>query len=72
MASDFYMTLPSNASMLVYPDNILAHYITDLPHRIDLFGEWECGRAEIQYPHTWYNVRADDNWFFLNKTVVRG
>ncbi len=43
MATDFYLTLPSNASMKMYPDNTLAHYITNLPQRIDLTGEWECG-----------------------------
>ena len=65
MATDFYLTLPSNASMKMYPDNTLAHYITDLPRSIDLTGEWECGLAEIQYPHTWYNVTEEDVWFFL-------
>ena len=53
--------------MKMYPDNTLAHYITDLPQRIDLTGEWECGLAEIQYPHTWYNIGVDDIWFFLNE-----
>ena len=67
MTNDFYLTLPSNASMKMYPDNTLAHYITDLPQRIDLTGEWECGLAEIQYPHTWYNIGVDDIWFFLNE-----
>ena len=67
MTNDFYLTLPSNASMKMHPDNALAHYITDLPQRIDLTGEWECGLAEIQYPHTWYNVRVDDSWFFINE-----
>ena len=67
MATDFYMTLPSNASMKTHLDNTLTHYITDLPQRIDLTGEWECGLAEIQYPHTWYNVTEDDVWLFLNE-----
>ena len=65
MATDFYMTLPSNASMKTHPDNTLTHYITDLPKRIDLTGEWECGLSDIQYPHTWYNVTEDDVWLFL-------
>ena len=72
MAADFYLTLPSNASMKMYPDNTLAHYITDLPRRIDLTGEWECGLAEIQYPHTWYNVTEEDVWFFLNEKNPTG
>ena len=65
MATDFYMTLPSNASMKTHPDNTLTHYVTDFPQRIDLTGEWECGLSDIQYPHTWYNVTEDDVWLFL-------
>ena len=49
MATDFYMTLPSNAYMKVRE------------------WEWECGLAEIRYPHTWYNVREGDTWFYLNE-----
>ena len=60
------MTLPSNASMKMHPDNTLTHYVTNLPQRIDLTGEWECGLAEFQYPHTWYNVTENDVWLFLN------
>ena len=72
MATDFYLTLPSNASMKMYPDNTLAHYITDLPRLIDLTGEWECGLAEIQYPHTWYNIVMYDTLLFLNETIAMG
>ena len=68
MANDFYLTLPSNASMNMYPDNTLA----DLPQRIDLSGEWECGLAEIQYPHTWYNITEEDTCFFHNEKYPVG
>ena len=44
----------------------MARYNTDLPQLISLSGEWECGLAEIQYPHILYNVREEDIWFFLN------
>ena len=54
--SDFYLTLPSNSSMDVYPDNTLTRYQTKLPHRIELEGRWEVGLVELQYPHNWYNV----------------
>ena len=58
MASDdFYIVLPSNASMTTHPNNTLAQYITNLPRRISLSGDWECGLTEIHYPHDWYNVR---------------
>ena len=70
MATDFYMTLPSNASMKTHLDNTLTHYTTDLPRRIDLVGEWECGLTEMQYSHTWYNVTEDDVWLFLNEIDV--
>ena len=59
MASDdFYLVLPSNSSMSMYPNNTLAQYVTNLPRRISLSGEWECGLTEIHYPHDWYNVRG--------------
>ena len=57
MASEFYLVLPSNSSMLTHPNNTLAPYITNLPRCISLSGVWECGLTEIHYPHDWYNVR---------------
>ena len=57
MASDFYLVLPSNSLMDIHPNNTLAQYVTNLPRRISLHGEWECGLTEIHYPHDWYNVR---------------
>ena len=43
--------------MDIHPNNTLAQYITNLPRRISLHGDWECGLTEIHYPHDWYNVR---------------
>ena len=57
MASDFYLVLPSNSSMDIHPNNTLAQYIINLPRRISLHGEWDCGLTDIYYPHDWYNVR---------------
>ena len=57
MASEFYLVLPSNSSMITHPNNTLAQYITNLPRRINISGVWECGLTEIHYPHDWYNVR---------------
>ena len=58
-----YLTLPSNASMSLYPGNTLTNYITALPQRVRLEGQWECGLVEIQYCHSWYNVRRENAWF---------
>ena len=43
----------------------MIYYITTLPQRISLSGQWECGLVEIQYPHSWYNVREDDTSLFI-------
>ena len=55
MASEFYLVLPSNSSMVTHPNNTLAQYITNLI--IIPSGVWECGLTEIHYPRDWYNVR---------------
>jgi hypothetical protein len=54
----FYLTLPSNISMDYFPNNTLASFTTRLPEMLDLDGSWEIELAEIQYPHSWYNVRT--------------
>jgi len=66
--SSFYMTLPSNSSMDVFPDNTLAEYATKLPQNFDMQGEWEVGMSEIQFPTSWYNVSRQDARLFLKVT----
>ena len=47
---DFYITLPSNASMEKYPDNRPGNLKVDLSHRHELNdGQWEMGLSEIQF-----------------------
>ncbi|KAJ8048960.1 hypothetical protein HOLleu_01484 [Holothuria leucospilota] len=55
MAS-FYVTLPSNSSPDVYPQNTLTNYRVKLAQPITLEGDWEVGLAEFIYPHQWYNI----------------
>jgi len=47
----FYVTLLSNASIDLYPDNTRAVFTTYLAHPIDLgtSSEWEVGLCEISY-----------------------
>jgi len=48
----FYVTLFSNASIDLYPDNTRAVFTTHLAHPIDLgtsSSEWEVGLCEISY-----------------------
>ena len=62
----FYMTLPSNSSMAFFPNNTLTEYKVKLPFHVDLTGNWEVGLASITFPHTWYNIRDDDQRFYLD------
>ncbi len=57
--SNFYATLPSNASNKEHPQNKPEHYTVVLPITIEFKGEWEVALMEIQYPNNWYNVIED-------------
>ena len=35
--------------------------MTKLPRTLQLAGEWKVGVAEIDYPHTWNNIREGTN-----------
>jgi hypothetical protein len=41
---------------------VLLYYTTKLPKIMDLDGGWEIGLAEIQFPHSWYNVKNKEAW----------
>ena len=78
MESEFYVKLPSNSSMEYFPDNKTSNFVTKLSRTLQLDGEWEVGLADIDYPHTWYNIRkgknsveiyAPDNLYLVFKTV---
>lgn len=62
----FYVTLPCNASLSVYPDNRISSYRTKLATPIDLKGRWTVGLCEIEYPRSWYNFNREDGAFLLN------
>ena len=59
--NDFYLTLPSNVNVGSQYLNKTNSYTTPLPATIELNGSWECGIAEITYPHSWDNVRENNN-----------
>lgn len=56
----FYITLPSNASMDIFPNNTLAEFKVKLPNHMNLDGDWEVGLASITFPRTWFTIRAKD------------
>lgn len=45
----FYLTLPSNASMDMYPNNVVSNFITSLQNPIKLEGEWVVALTKIIY-----------------------
>ena len=62
MSNRMFLTLPSNSSLLYYPENTLANFKTHLLNKIQLGhgGDWEIGLAEIQYPRNWLTISAKD------------
>ena len=67
--TQFYLWLPSNSSLDVFPENTLAEYRVQLPQTIKLVDEWEVAITEFQYPHTWNNVHNNSHWnrFYIKK-----
>jgi len=62
MSHQFYLTLPSNSSMDIYPDNKTSNFIVNLPNALELNNRnWEVGFSEIQFPHLWYNISKGRN-----------
>jgi len=70
MANNFYVTLPSNASMKYFPDNTQSNWITLMNPPIELTDDWEVGLSEIHIPTTWQNINLSNNLFkvtYLNQ-----
>ena len=55
----FYITLPSQSSKDLFPENNPSEYIVRLPHWIQLKGEWEIGLHSITYTQ-WNIIRHLD------------
>ena len=56
---NFYIALPSDSSVLYFPENKISGFTTKLPREIVLDGSWECGATEVRYPLTFFNVVDD-------------
>jgi hypothetical protein len=70
--SHLYIMLPFDSTANYYPDNTIAHFVTKLPERICLEGEYEVDSAEIIYLHTWYNgYNGDKNYWIAVIEVDR-
>ena len=67
MRRQFYMTLPSNSSMDLFPSNTLSNFKVKLPEMVNLSGEWEVGLSSITFPHSWYSITKENQTFFLDR-----
>lgn len=63
--SEFYVTLPSNASMIMFPNNTQSHFTTKLSPALILKGEYEVGLAEIIIPRSFFNITHSNNKYDL-------
>ena len=61
-SSGFYVQLPSNASMDLYPNNKLCCYKTQLPRTLHFDGKYEVGLVEIQYPNSWRTFHEENSY----------
>ena len=52
-STSFFMTVPSNASMDIFPNNTLANFRIQLPRRLYLNQKYEVALVEMQYPLRW-------------------
>ena len=68
--NQFHLTLPSNASMDIFPDNTAAQYVTKLPKRMELDnGDWMVSLKEISMPLTFVNIQPDTYKFQLKRRM---
>ena len=71
--TQFYLHLPSNASLDKFPENTLTEYRVCLLQTISLTGDWEVALTEIHYPHSWNNVQGNfENRFYLRNQELHG
>ena len=68
--SQFFVVLPSNSSTSIYPNNKLSNFKVNLPRPIELDPtKWEVALSEIQFPHSWYNIREGNN--MITKEIIQ-
>ena len=64
----FYMVLPSNACIDIFPDNKASNFRIRLPQRVKLSGgDWYVGLSQIDYINTVYNVENVFFYYDLNE-----
>ena len=58
----FYITLPSNSSPKLFPNNKADHFFVKLPQTIDITANYEVGLVEIQFPNRYCLIEENELW----------
>ena len=66
-----FLTLRSNSSMNIFPENKVSDYTVHLPKEINLSGSWELGLFKILYPNSWYNIDTNKCYIFYRRGAVQ-
>lgn len=59
--SEFFVTLVSNSSSSMFPQNITSSFTVNLPQKISLNGSWRVALSEIHYNYNFFNVTDGNN-----------
>lgn len=62
-SEEFYLVLPSNSSMIFFPDNTISCFTTHLSREIRLTGDWQVGLAEIHIPCTMMHFQSKEAYY---------
>lgn len=73
MDSDsFFVTLLSNSSLSMYPENTTTSFTVNFPQKIRLVGNWKVAVAEIHYNYNFFNISKGNDriWFRKKQEIV--
>lgn len=65
MEDSFYLTLLSNSSLDIFPENKTSSFKVFLNKEINLEGHWNCALSEIIYPNTFHNVGTGNEKIYV-------
>lgn len=62
--TEHYVQLISNASMEVFPDNVISEFTTQLAVPLRLTGKWDVGLHSCSYHRNWLNITTEEDATF--------
>jgi hypothetical protein len=67
--NEFYVTLPSNASINIFSANKTSSFTTKLVSPIHLTGNWIVGLSSLSIPWSFYNIPQEENVVLQNDDI---